>query len=125
MPSATTMASSCARPCTIEQPHIQRFIRRKLAIITRQQNRIQELETEINRRDDLLKRLAAEYVMLGKECEHEHMLDAAIRNYQKALDLYPDAFEAQPIRNYQKALDLYPDAFEAQRRIKKLTVKKK
>jgi hypothetical protein len=44
--------------------------------------------------------------MLGKECEHEHMLDAAIRNYQKALDLYPDAFEAQ-------------------RRIKKLTVKKK
>ena len=90
----------------IEQPHIQRFIRRKLAIITRQQNRIQELETEINRRDDLLKRLAAEYVMLGKECEHEHMLDAAIRNYQKALDLYPDAFEAQ-------------------RRIKKLTVKKK
>ena len=90
----------------IEQPHIQRFIRRKLAIITRQQNRIQELETEINRRDDLLKRLAAEYVLLGKECEHEHMLDAAIRNYQKALDLYPDAFEAQ-------------------RRIKKLTVKKK
>ena len=90
----------------IEQPHIQRFIRRKLAIITRQQNRIQELETEILRRDDLLKRLAAEYVMLGKECEHEHMLDAAIRNYQKALDLYPDAFEAQ-------------------RRIKKLTVKKK
>ena len=90
----------------IEQPHIQRFIRRKLAIITHQQNRIQELETEINRRDDLLKRLAAEYVLLGKECEHEHMLDAAIRNYQKALDLYPDAFEAQ-------------------RRIKKLTVKKK
>ena len=90
----------------IEQPHIQRFIRRKLAVITRQQNRIQELETEINRRDDLLKRLAAEYVLLGKECEHEHMLDAAIRNYQKALDLYPDAFEAQ-------------------RRIKKLTVKKK
>jgi ATP-dependent exoDNAse (exonuclease V) alpha subunit len=90
----------------IEQPHIQRFIRRKLAVITRQQNRIQELETEIHRRDDLLKRLAAEYVLLGKECEHEHMLDAAIRNYQKALDLYPDAFEAQ-------------------RRIKKLTVKKK
>ena len=90
----------------IEQPQIQRFIRRKLAVITRQQNRIQELETEIHRRDDLLKRLAAEYVLLGKECEHEHMLDAAIRNYQKALDLYPDAFEAQ-------------------RRIKKLTVKKK
>lgn len=90
----------------IEQPQIQRFIRRKLAVITRQQNRIQELETEIHRRDDLLKRLAAEYVLLGKECEHEHMLDAAIRNYQKALDLYPEAFEAQ-------------------RRIKKLTAKKK
>ena len=33
--------------------------------------------------------------MLGKECEQEHMTDAAIRNYEKALSLYPDAFEAQ------------------------------
>ena len=79
----------------IERPHVQRYIRRKLGIISRQQNHIKELETEIQRRDEMLKRLAAEYVLLGKECEQEHMNDAAIRNYQKALDLYPEAFEAQ------------------------------
>ena len=43
----------------------------------------------------MMKKLAAEYVMLGKECEQEHMTDAAIRNYEKALELYPDANEAQ------------------------------
>ena len=84
----------------IERPHVQRYIRRKLGIISQQQNHIKELETEIQRRDEMLKRLAAEYVLLGKECEQEHMNDAAIRNYQKALDLYPEAFEAQ--RRIQK-----------------------
>ena len=79
----------------IEQPRVQRYIRRKLGIICRQQQYISELQDEVHRRDELLKRLAAEYVVLGKECEQEHMTDAAIRNYQKALELYPDAFEAQ------------------------------
>jgi len=79
----------------IERPAAQRLIRRKLHVITQQQKHIDELEQEITRRDELLKRLAAEYVLLGKECEKEHMNDAAIRNYQKALDLYPEAYEAQ------------------------------
>jgi tetratricopeptide (TPR) repeat protein len=43
----------------------------------------------------MLKRLAAEYTIMGRECEHEHMIDAAIRNYEKALELYPDAGDAQ------------------------------
>ena len=43
----------------------------------------------------MLKRLAAEYTILGRECEHEHMPEAAIRNYQKALELYPDAGDAK------------------------------
>ncbi|MBQ3699126.1 MAG: AAA family ATPase [Prevotella sp.] len=79
----------------IEQPAVQRYIRRKLGIITRQRQRIHDLEADIRQREELLKRLAAEYVLLGKECEQEHMTDAAIRNYEKALSLYPDAFEAQ------------------------------
>ena len=79
----------------IEQPAVQRYIRRKLGIITRQQQRIHDLETDIRQREELLKRLAAEYVLLGKECEQEHMTEAAIRNYEKALSLYPEAFEAQ------------------------------
>ena len=50
---------------------------------------------ELKSREELLKRLAAEYTLLGKECEQEHMKDAAIRNYQKALELYPEAPEAK------------------------------
>ena len=42
-----------------------------------------------------MKRLAAEYTIMGRECEHEHMTEAAIRNYEKALELYPDAMDAK------------------------------
>ena len=79
----------------IEQPVVQRYIRRKLGIITQQQAQIGLLEKEISRREDLLKRLAVEYTLLGKECEQEQMTDAAIRNYEKAIELYPDAPEAK------------------------------
>lgn len=79
----------------IEQPVVQRYIRRKLGIINQQQERIETLEKEISRREDLLKRLAVEYTLLGKECEQEHMTEAAIRNYEKALELYPEAPEPQ------------------------------
>jgi hypothetical protein len=46
-------------------------------------------------KDEYLKKLAVEYIVLGKECEAEHMPEAAIRNYEKALALCPDAQEAQ------------------------------
>ena len=78
----------------IEQPVVQRYIRRKLGIITKQQTRISDLEKEISRREALLKRLAVEYTLLGKECEQEQMTEAAIRNYEKALELCPDQPEA-------------------------------
>ena len=79
----------------IEKPHARRFIRRKLEIINRQRSEIQRLEQELSLKQELLKRLAAEYTILGRECEHEHMTDAAIRNYEKALELYPDAGDAR------------------------------
>ena len=79
----------------IEKPVVQRYIRRKLGIINQQKQQIKELNAEIARREELLKRLAVEYTLLGKECEQEHMTDAAIRNYQKALELYPETPEAK------------------------------
>ena len=79
----------------IEKPHIHRFIRRKLEVINRQKAEIAELKEEIKQKNELLKRLAAEYTILGRECEHEHMNEAAIRNYEKALELYPDAGDAR------------------------------
>ncbi|MBR5989498.1 MAG: AAA family ATPase [Prevotella sp.] len=79
----------------IEKPHIKRFIRRKLEIINRQKTELTQLKDQIHTKNEQLKRLAAEYTILGRECEHEHMTDAAIRNYQKALELYPDAGDAK------------------------------
>ena len=90
----------------IEKPHIKRFIRKKLEIINRQRRAIIEiqarkdeeiakLKSELDAKNEQLKRLAAEYTILGRECEHEHMPEAAIRNYQKALELYPDAGDAK------------------------------
>ena len=90
----------------IEKPHIKRYIRRKLEIINRQkraiieiqerdQKEIAKLKEELYAKDEQLKRLAAEYTILGRECEREHMPEAAIRNYQKALELYPDAGDAK------------------------------
>ncbi len=79
----------------IEKPAVKRFIRRKLGIINRQKQEINRLEEEINTKNQLLKRLAAEYTILGRECEQEHMTSAAIRNYEKALELYPDASDAR------------------------------
>ena len=90
----------------IEKPHIRRYIRHKLEIINRQKREIErlkadheaemaQLKNELDAKREMLKRLAAEYTIMGRECEHEHMTEAAIRNYQKALELYPDAGDAQ------------------------------
>ena len=75
----------------IEKPLAKRFIKKKLEIINKQKAEIAALKEEKKQREKTLKRLAAEYTLLGKECEEEGMTDAAIRNYNKALELYPDA----------------------------------
>lgn len=79
----------------IERPIAKRFIRRKLGIIKRLRNENINLLAEIKKKDDYLKRLAVEYVVLGKECEHENMNEAAVANYKKALELYSDIPEAK------------------------------
>ncbi len=79
----------------IEKPAAKRLIRRKLGIINTLRQENIELKKEMSRRDGLLKRLAAEYTLMGKECEREHMPEAAAANYRKALELYPDAKEAE------------------------------
>ena len=79
----------------IEKPIVKRYIRRKLGIINSQKSEIKYLKEEIQKRDNYLKRLAAEYTIMGKECEQENMTEAAIANYSKALELYPDALDAK------------------------------
>ena len=79
----------------IEKPAARRYIRHKLQIINRQRNEIDALKELQRQTDEKLRRLAAEYTLMGKECEREHMTDAAIRNYEKALEVYPDANDAK------------------------------
>ncbi len=79
----------------IETPTAQRFIRFKLHQLMSLRTENQQLEDKLNKQFDFLRRLSAEYTLLGKECEHEGMYEAAVANYKKALELYPDAQDPQ------------------------------
>lgn len=86
----------------IENPIAKRFIRKKLNVINELKEENQRLREIIRQKDDerqqkekFLKKLATEYTLLGKECEKEDMTSAAIKNYEKALELYPDHPEAK------------------------------
>jgi len=79
----------------IEKPAAKRLIRRKLGIINTLNRENKRLRDELDRQRAFLKKLAVEYVMLGKECEREHMPEAAAANYRKALELCPDIPEAK------------------------------
>ena len=79
----------------IERPIIQRYIRRKLNIINLLRNEIKQLKKERKEKEQVLKKLSVEYVLMGKDCEREGMTDAAINNYKKALELCADNPEAK------------------------------
>ena len=86
----------------IEHPLAKRFIRKKLNKVNELQAENERLREVIKKKDEekkkqekFLKRLATEYVIMGKECEKEGMKEAAITNYKKALTLYPSHPEAK------------------------------
>lgn len=79
----------------IEKPSVVRYIRKKLNIINELKKKNDELTESIKKRDKFLKKLAVEYVIMGKECEAVNMKEAAIKNYQKAIELYPSITEAK------------------------------
>ncbi len=79
----------------IEKPGPRRLIRRKLNIVNKLKQERDEAKKKLKEKDDVLKRLAVEYTMMGRECEKEDMFEAAKRNYEKALELCPDMPEAK------------------------------
>lgn len=79
----------------IEKHVIKRYIRRKLNVINILRADNDKLRKEQKRNERYLRKLAAEYVLMGNDCEREHMPDAAIANYKKALELYPGCREAK------------------------------
>jgi len=79
----------------IEKPSVIRYIRKKLNIINELKKQNEVLADNIKKREKFLKKLAVEYVIMAKECEAANMKEAAIKNYQKALELYPTISEAK------------------------------
>ena len=79
----------------IEKPAAKRLIRKKLNSVNMLKQQLAEAHALEAQRSEQLKRLATEYTLLGKESEKEGMSQAAIRNYEKALELWPELPEAK------------------------------
>ena len=85
----------------IEKPAAQRLLRRKLNTITRLHRHIAELKQQLADKDEqlanrsrTLQKYAKEYYLLGNESLRDfNSNSAAMRNYEKAVALWPD-FEA-------------------------------
>lgn len=87
----------------IEKPEVKRLLRRKLDVINRQKEEIRKLKAEARKKEEFLKRLAVEYLQMGRDCEKEGFREAAIKNYEKALELCPNIPEAKRrLKNLRK-----------------------
>ena len=75
----------------IEKPLIQRFIRKKLGIIRTLKEENKRLKEQLRERQENLKKYAHEYYLMGNECILKaHDARAAIANFDKAIELYPE-----------------------------------
>lgn len=79
----------------IEKPVIQRFIRKKLSIINRLKEENLRLKEQMREQQKNLEKYAKEYYLMGNECiTKAHDVRAAIANYDKAIELYPQYTDA-------------------------------
>ena len=79
----------------IEKPTIRRFIRKKLGIINtlKAENRKIKEQMRVQRKN--LEKFAHEYYLMGNDCiTQAHDVRAAIANYNKAIELYPQFTDA-------------------------------
>lgn len=78
----------------IESPLAKRFIRRKLAAISSLEAENEALRKQVKKRSKVLRQFAEEYYLMGNDCITDFQNNAAaLRNYEKAVALYPE-FEA-------------------------------
>lgn len=103
----------------IEKPNVKRLIRRKLGIINQLKAENARLREEMRQMQEGLKKYADEYLRLGNECiTQAHDNKAALANYDKALQLYPQHTEALVRKgvtlhnehNYEQALECFNEA---------------
>lgn len=79
----------------IEKPVCKRLFRLKLNHFNVLKEENERLKAELRKQEKFLKKLATEYFVMGQECEHEGLTEAAIKNYHKALELRPDYAKAK------------------------------
>lgn len=111
----------------LDNRSLMRFARRKLAIVKRLSNRIEELENRIKADSERFADMAREYTSLGDDCLQDEMPLPAIANYDKALTLSPDLEDAlrgrakahtiledydKAITDYKSILDIDPTAID-------------
>ena len=78
----------------IETPLAKRLIRRKLAALGRLEAENQQLQKMLKKRNKTLHKFAEEYYLMGNDCITDFQNNAAaLRNYEKAVALWPE-FEA-------------------------------
>ena len=78
----------------IEKPLVKRLLRRKLSVINTLKNEVAQLKQEAQDKEKALMKYAREFVQMGDECVRHEMLEAALRNYDKAVALCPQYKEA-------------------------------
>ena len=79
----------------IEKPLQQRFIRKKLGIITQLKEENRRLKEAMHEQQKNLQKYAHEYYLMGNECvTRMHDVRAALANYDKAIELYPGFTDA-------------------------------
>ena len=79
----------------IEKPAIQRLIRRKLGVINKLRDSNEQLKSQMAEQQKRLQTYAREYYLMGNESiTLAHDSRAAIANYDKALELYPEYTDA-------------------------------
>jgi tetratricopeptide (TPR) repeat protein/energy-coupling factor transporter ATP-binding protein EcfA2 len=78
----------------LSNPSAKRLLRIKLQLVNKQEKEIKRLREELSTLHDTHKEYAYEYYLMGNECVTEaHDLNAAIRNFDKALKLNPSFIE--------------------------------
>lgn len=79
----------------IERPLARRFIRRKLGLINVLKEEKKVLKEQMAAQQKNLEKYAKEYLLMGNECiTQAHDSRAALANYDKALELWPDYADA-------------------------------
>ncbi len=104
----------------IEKPLPRRFLQYKLGIIRRLREENKALKAEMLAQQRQLQKYAREYYEMGNVCITEaHNAQAALKNYDKAIELYPTFIDAWT----RKGVTLMDegDYHEAQKCLKKVT----